>query len=143
MKTADQMAKAYLDAMSSGKASANYVQGINGYNGNPMALAASPEAMQRYVSGVQDSVNSGRRAAALNAASPATWKTNATTVGAQRLATGAQKAMPKIVAHFQKYAPVYAQMRSVVQGMPKGGMANAAARWNAAMQVLMAASGKS
>jgi hypothetical protein len=119
MKTAADMAAAYQRGMAN--ASQNYIAGINAVTVNPMQLAATDQAMQAYQNGVMRSVSSGRRAAALNAANPATWKTNAVTVGASRLVSGAQKAKPKVDAHFQKWQPIYAQASAAASALPKGG----------------------
>lgn len=141
MKTAQQAVANWLAAMGSQQTKTNYVNGINGFNGNPMAMAATPEAMTAYVDGVQRSVDSGRRAAALNAASVSDWKNNATTVGASRLASGAQKAQAKYAKNIAPYANVWPQMRAAARALPKGGLANAQARAAAALQVLMTAAG--
>lgn len=118
-----------------------YKDGINGFNGNPMALAATPEAMQAYLDGVQRSITSGKRANSLNQASAATWKNNAINVGAARLASGATKSQGKYATKITPYATVWPQMRAAARALPKGGFANAAARAAAALQVLMSAAG--
>lgn len=141
MKTADQAVANWLAQMGSATTKQNYVNGVNNFNGNPMAMAATPEAMQAYVDGVQRSVDSGRRAAGLNGASVADWKNNATTVGAQRLASGAQKAQAKYRKKIAPYAAVWPQMRAAARALPKGGLANAAARAAAALEVIMRAAG--
>ena len=138
MKTAEQMVAAYQAAMASPQTQTNYKNGINGYNGNPMALAATPESQALYSQNTQAAVTSGRMAAALNAASPQEWKQNATTVGAMNLASGARKAGPKQLRFYQKAIPIYAQMKSAAASLPKGGgLAGAQARANAALAVLM------
>lgn len=119
-----------------------YTEGINSVTESPMQKAATPEAMQAYQDGVMRSIQSGKRVAALQAAPLATWKQNATTVGAQRLASGAQKAQSKVQAHFQKWAPIYSQASqaaAAVQG-PKS-QATAMAKVAAALQVMMQAAG--
>ncbi len=141
MKTAEQMVAAYQRAMASPQTQQAYKDGINGFNGNPMALAATPEAEARFLDRVTRSVTSGRRSAALLAASPTDWKNNAVTVGAPALATGARKAGPKQLRFYQKAIPVYQQMKSAAAALPKGGLVNAQARANAALAVLMNAFG--
>src|SRR5690348_14084518 len=133
MKTAQQATANWLTAMGAATTRQRYIDGINGFTGNPMAMAATPEAMAAYVDGVQRSVDSGRRAAALNAASVADWKNNATNVGAQRLASGAQKAQAKYSKNIAPYANVWPQMRAAARAIPKGGLSNAAARSAAAL----------
>jgi len=132
----------WVGAMASPMTSQKYVAGINAYQGNPMALAASQEAEQRYIQGVTQSVSSGRRAAALNAASPTVWKQNAVNIGAPRLQSGGQKGKARYTAAMQKWAGVYASVSQACQQLPKGGIANAQARANLAIQMLMQAAGK-
>lgn len=142
VKTAAQAAANWQTAMTGGTAAAKYKAGIQNYSGNPMAAAASPESQALYAQNTAAAVNSGRMAAALNAASVDTWKNNAMTTGATNLAQGAKKGAPKYSAAANKLAGVWAQQRAAVQGMPKGGLANAQARANAALQIMMQAFGK-
>lgn len=135
-----QMAAAWKQGM--GSAGAKYTAGINKVTESPMAKAATPEAMQRYVDGVQRSVSSGKRAAALNASPLSTWKTNATTFGASNLAQGAQKGHPKYMAQAQKWAPILAQASqaaAAVTGPKSHGTAMAKVAAN--LQVIMTAAG--
>ena len=140
-KTAQQMADAYKQAMQSPTTAQRYKDGIAGYNGNPMAAAAQPDAQQRYAQNTQAAVASGKMAAKLNAVPVQTWKDNAMNVGAARLTSGAQKAMSKVQAHFSKWAPIYQQCSDAVKNMPKGGIANATARVQAVLQILMSNAG--
>ena len=141
MKTAQQATANWLAAMGSATTRTNYINGIQGFTGNPMQLAATPEAMQAYLDGVQNSVTSGRRAKGLAQTSAATWQQNAINVGAPRLASGAQKAQGKYNAKIAPYAAVWPQMRAASRALPKGGLANAQARAAAALQVIMQAAG--
>lgn len=140
-KTAAQAVANWLSAMGSPTTRQKYIDGINGFNGNPMALAAAPDAMQAYIDGVTRSVTSGKRANALNNASVTDWKNNATSVGAQRLASGAQKSQAKYAKGIAPYANVWPQMRAAARALPKGGLVNATARAAAALQVIMQAAG--
>lgn len=142
VKTAQQAADAWGAAMASPQTATNYKNGIAGYTGNPMAAAAAPDAQQRYVQNTAAAVASGRMASKLMAADPNAWRNNATTVGAQRLASGATKGKSKAMAAFTKLSPVWSQMQSAANSLPKGGLANAQARANAALAVLMQATGK-
>lgn len=142
MKTAQQMAAAWGAAMANPSTSTNYINGVKGVTESPMAKAATPEAQARYAQNTALAVSSGRMAARLNAVPLSLYQTNATTVGAQRLASGAQKAQPKVNAFFAQWAPIYAQASSAGQALPKGGMANALARVQAAIGVMMAAANK-
>jgi hypothetical protein len=121
-----------------------YTKGIQNYNGNPMAQAATPAAMQAYQAGVMDSVSSGRRAAALNAADPAAWKSNAVTFGAPALATGAKKAEAKQRKKMASAPALWQAQRDTVAAMPQGhDVASATARVSAAMNLAKQAFGKS
>ncbi len=140
-KTAEQAAQAYQQAMASGVTSQRYKEGVQAVNESPMAKAATPEATQRYLNGVNNSVSSGRRAQALLAVPLQRWKENATNKGSQRLASGAQAASDKVRQHFQKWMPIYNQVSETVKSMPKGGLANAQARSAQAIQMLMQAAG--
>lgn len=132
----------WLAALSGSAARQNYVDGINGTTVNPMQLAA--DADQLFLDRVTDSVNSGRRHRALMAASPQKWKENATGKGASRLAEGAKTAAPAVVAHFQKWDPIYEQARQAAAAIPKDGTtATAMRKVQAAMDVLKAAAGRS
>lgn len=141
MKTAQQAVGNWQSAMASPQTSQKYKDGINSTNVNPMALAASPEAMQNYLNGVQRSVDSGKRVRALNAASVADWKNNAIQYGATNLANGAKKAQAKYQRNIAPYAAVWPQMRQAAQALPKGGLANATARVQAALGVIMGVAG--
>lgn len=141
MKTAQQAVANWTAAMGSAQTRQNYVAGIQGYNGNPMQLAASDEAMQAYLAGVQRSIDTGKRVQSLNSASVADWKNNAVNFGANNLATGAKKAMTKYQRNIAPYAAVWPQMRAAARALPKGGIAAAQARAGAALQVLMQAAG--
>jgi hypothetical protein len=142
MKTAAQMASAYQAAMSNPQTAANYTQGVQSVTTSPTQTAADPASLQRYVMGTQQAVASGRMAAALQAVTLQQWQTAATQKGAPRLASGAQAASAKVSAFFQKWAPIYAQASQAAKALPKGGMANALARVQAAIQVMMSAAGK-
>lgn len=119
-----------------------YTKGINATTINPMAEAAKPDAMQRYAQNTADAAASGRMASKLMSTDVNSWKQNAATVGAQRLASGAQKGAPKQQAAAQRLAQVWQQQRAAVDAMPKGGYANAAARAAEAIRIMMAAHGK-
>lgn len=134
------MTQAWVKGLSG--AAQKYTEGINKVTESPMAKAATPEAMQRYVDGVQRSVSSGKRVQALQAAPLATWKQNATGEGASRLAGGARKGQAKYAAAAQKWAPILAQASAAaaaVQG-PKS-LSTAMAKVQANLGVIMAAAG--
>lgn len=141
-KTPDQMAAAWKASMQNPQTAQRYKDGINGTSVNPMELAASPDAEQLYLQNIQLAVSSGKRRDKLRAVPLARWKNNAINVGAASLSSGAVKAMDKVSAHFQKWGPIYAQASAAAKALPKGGMANAMARVQAAMQVMMSAAGR-
>ena len=141
MKTLQQAVDRWQKAMSSPQTAQNYKDGINATTVNPMAAASTPEAMQAYLDGVQRSITSGKRANSLAQADVATWKNNAITVGASRLASGATKTIQKYQKKIAPYAAVWPQMRAAARALPKGGLANAQARAAAALAVIMQAAG--
>lgn len=141
MKTAQQALQNWLKQMASPQTQQNYKDGINAVTVNPMQLAASQESMDAYISGVQRSVTSGKRAKSLQSADVNQWKANAVNVGATRLASGAQKAQNKYATKIAPYAAVWPQMRAAARALPKGGLANAQARAAAALTVIMNAAG--
>lgn len=119
-----------------------YIAGVNKVTESPMAKAATPQAMQKYLDNVQRSVQSGKRAAALNNSPLATWKANAVGEGANRLAGGARKGKSKVDAHFQKWAPIYSQASQAAEAVPYSpGVEGALAKSRANLQVIMGAAG--
>lgn len=142
-KSAAQAGANWISAMQGGQAATKYKQGVQNYNGNPMAEAAKPESQALYLQNTADAVNSGRMAARLNGADPNSWKQNALNIGAQNLANGAKKGAPKYQKMADKLANVWSQQRAAVQAMPKGGRGNAKARAAAALDIMMDAFNKS
>jgi hypothetical protein len=140
--TPDQIVKNWTGAMQSSATQQKYKDGVSRYNGNPMAQAASPEATQRYLNRVQESVASGKRQNRLNATPADRWKQNSVNIGAAAMSTGAQKGKAKVMEAAQKWAPIYAQASAEVAAMPKGGRAEAKARAARAIDILMDAAGR-
>lgn len=95
-------------------AGTKYTDGINSVTTAPGQLAAAQR--NAYVSGVQ--ANAAIWATKVASVDLATWKAAATGVGAQRLATGAQKGAPKMAAFMQAFLP---QLSSIVQSLPARG----------------------
>ncbi len=139
-KSAEQIAKRWQDAMASPQTAQRYRDGIDATTVNPMELAAQQD--QFYLQQVQASVTSGKRAQRLRETPLSAWKDGAKNKGAGRLSSGAQQSAPKYRAALQKWAPIYAQVSSEVAQMPKGGLANAQARANRAIEIMMAAAGR-
>jgi len=107
---------------------------------SPTQLAASPEAMQRYESGVQQSIASGKRVRKLQEVSLADYQ-SAATAKASNLGQGAKLSQAKYARAMQPFGQVYAQIQQRLAGMPKGGLANAMARSQVAIEALMQAAG--
>jgi hypothetical protein len=104
-----------------------YKKGIMAVTENPMQKAAA--RVDAYVAGVQ--AKAQHWAARLMATPMATWQGNAVAKGPQRLTDGATAAKPKVLAHMTAFLPVAAALKAQVASMPKGGRANAQARFNA------------
>lgn len=95
-------------------AGTRYTAGIQAVTTAPGQLAAAQKNL--YVQKVQES--SGVWAAKVAAVDLQTWKNAATTVGAQRLATGATKGAPKMQAFMSNFLP---QLSTIVGGLgPRG-----------------------
>jgi hypothetical protein len=139
---ASQILQNWQQAMANPATAAKYTAGINRVTVSPMEQAASSDAQQRYIQGTQAAVNSGRMANALRSVTLAQWKQQATTVGASGLARGATKGTPKYSQALQKWQAIYQEASNAASALPKGGMANATARWAAAVTVMMAAAGR-
>jgi len=140
--SAQEILKRYQDAMASAQTKARYIEGVNRYQGNPMERAASNEAEALFLTRVQDSVQSGRRRAALLAVPVQRWKGNSTGKGSERLQSGAKAASEKHGAVLQKWAGVYQDASNAAQSLPKGGLDAGMARCRAAAEVMMRAAGK-
>lgn len=88
-------------------ASENYKQGVMAVNESPTEKAA--QAADRYVMGVQQSVDSGRFQARLRRITLQDWKSAAINKGAGRLATGAAQAKEKYTQSMGNLLPYIAQ----------------------------------
>jgi hypothetical protein len=110
-----------------------YTKGIQSTTVDPAEAAIAQQP--RMLSGIQQAVTSGRWAAGLRrAAAKGTWKTNAITKGAQRLATGALQAKQKMMEHATAIYPVNQDIRNTIATMAKGGTENAVARIRVMLQ---------
>lgn len=143
MKTAQQASANWTSSMGSQQTKQKYIDGINSYSGNPMADAATPQAMAAYLDGVQRSIDNGKRLKSLQGANPTLWKSNAVGVGANNLVNGAKKGAPKYQTNIAPYAAVWPQMRAAARALPKGGLQNATNRVNAALSIIMGVAGTS
>ena len=91
-----------------------YTDGINSVAVAPGQLAANQK--NAYLAGVQ--ANANIWAAKVAAVDLQTWKNASTGVGAQRLASGATKGLPKMQAFMQNFLP---QLSTVVGNLPARG----------------------
>lgn len=140
--TAAQAAAKWKARMTDTTTRQGYIDGINAFQGNPMALAAAPDAQAKYKANTAAAVDNGRMAKKLMAADPGSWKQNATTIGANNLSSGATKGAPKAQKAYAILSPIWAQQRSAVAGMPKGGRSNAINRFQTALDIMLQGVGK-
>lgn len=135
--------KRYEEGMKSTQTKERYKSGIAKVTTSPMAQAASPENMEAYKRGVEESISSGRRADALNNASFADWKSNASGVGADRLQTGALKGKQKLARKAAALIQGFNDARSAAAAIVNDGTATAiASRVLAAVNAMKKAAGK-
>lgn len=90
--------------------------------------ASAAQALDRYLSGVQNAVSSGKMAAALNAVSLQDWQTAMTTKAVARIPAGVAAAQQKFTTFMDKWLPYQQQLSQRVAAMPKGSVADAQAR---------------
>lgn len=143
VKSAAAQNAAWLAAMQSPTAAQNYKAGVQGFSGNPMALAASPTAQARYLNSVTAAVQSGRMAAKLNAVPASYWQSQSLASGAMNLAAGARKGSAKQLAAAQRLQAIQQQASDAAAAIPSDGTAaTAIAKFSAALQIMMSAKGK-
>lgn len=99
-----------------------FKDGVNGVTISPMEKAAA--AQDRFLSGIQQAVSSGRWAAGLRSRTLEQWKASMTGKGAARIAGGVADAVPKMVAFMTTWLPLQQQLRDRVAAMPKGSVAD-------------------
>lgn len=136
VRSAADAAKNWADSMSSGVTQNKYKQGVSQVTESPMAKAATPEALNRYLEGVQRAVHSGKQAARLNATSLQSWQAAASGRGASNLAVGATKSKPKVDQAMQRLQPVWQAMRDAAAAVPKGPKGDLAAAQSRIMAAL-------
>ena len=101
-----------------GAAGPKYTAGIMAVKTAPGQLAAA--AKDRYVAGVNNNVN--KYAANVAKVTLPAWQELASGKGAQRLASGATAALPKVQAFMQGFLPV---LTGIVNSLPPRGDFNA------------------
>lgn len=141
VKTAAQASSAYVNGMAG--AGAKYSAGIDRVQVSPTQLAASDQAMQKYVAGVQASVSSGRRAAALGKVSLDQWKSAAKQKGAARIGTVSDLQKQRQSAAAQAWQGIWQQQSDAAAAVGGGkDIGTAMAKVQAALQIAMANKGK-
>jgi hypothetical protein len=101
VKSPAQAAQNWATAMA--QAGAKYTAGVQSSGKNPNALAAA--AVNNYAAGTANAVASGKFVAANQAVPPGAWQAGCVQKGAQRLASGAQAAQPKVNAMMSQLLP--------------------------------------
>lgn len=132
MKSAADWGTNYQKGMAS--ASTAYSAGIDGVTESPMAKAA--DNIDRMRAGLIQALDSGYTERQLRNASLTDWKAKAKTKGASALAAAGKLAAPKMARWAAIAQPLYAQAKSQIAAMPKGGRANAIARINAQLDAV-------
>ena len=134
-----EIAAKWSKAMSNPTTVANYKDGVANAAVKPQIAAADAQAMNDYVAGVQNSVSSGHRAAALSkSAQTNDWEEGCNTKGAAALASSGTRKLAKAQQAFNEWAAHYAEASdaaAAIQG-PKGDMSTAMAKVQAALSVL-------
>ena len=137
-KTAAQVAQKWkTNTSNSGTA---YRDGIEGVTVSPTAKAAL--AIDRQVQGVQRAAAEGRTQAALNNVTLSDWKAAAINKGLSRLTTGVQQAETKMARAMSVILPVAQQIKDHVATMPRGTLADSAARAMYAWEAMRAIKGR-
>lgn len=136
VKTPQQALDNYVRGMQGGAKA--YTDGINGYSGNPMALAASDKALADYAAACQRSVTTGHRSRRLLATNPAIWKANATGQGAANFVGSVNKSKTKLLAVYQGLQQVWQAQNQLKTSMPGADRGTGKARMNAAFDLMVA-----
>lgn len=103
-----------------------YTQGVQAVQTSPMEQAAAHQ--DAYVAGVQAAAQSGKWAAGLRSVSLQQWKDKTAQLGAQRLASGAAAATPKMQAALQVILPAAQAISDQVKQMPNSTLEDRIAR---------------
>jgi hypothetical protein len=142
VKTPEQMAQNWVTAMAAPSTSAAYRAGIANTAVNPMQLAASAEAQEKYANATAEAVRSGRMRERLNAVPKEYWQSQSDKIGAMNLANGGKKGQAKQLAWFRRAVSIYPQMKAASRAITGTGFSAASARSSAALRVLMEATGR-
>lgn len=98
-----------------GAATQKITDGVQGVQESPTAAAA--RHLDKYITGTQAAVSSGKMAAKLQAVSLQDWKT-ATLAKVSRVGSGAQAAKPKMLAFQTQWQPFLQNVRQQIKQMP-------------------------
>jgi hypothetical protein len=144
VKTPEQMAQNWVTAMGSAATSQAYKTGIQNCAVNPMQRAASQEAQSKYANATAEAVSSGRMASQAQRGAQGVL---AIAVGrGRRLEPHAQRGQERpaqaagVVS--ARRVSIYPQMRAAARAISGTGLSAAQARSNAALAVLMQATGR-
>lgn len=108
-----KLAAAWASGMSG--AGTKYTAGVMAYDGNPGDAAVANRA--GMVANFNAATQPGGKWERNVVAGGRIWKTNASTIGATNLATGAQKGSPKMQRYFAAAGTVIAQMVQEVRAL--------------------------
>lgn len=115
-------------------AKSKIIAGVNAVTVAPTQKAAA--AVDKYLSGVQEAVNSGRYVKRLQAVTLADWKDSLINKGMKNLDNGVRQGENKVVKFMDQYLPFIRQASARIQQMPSGGRANAMDRVSANLDAL-------
>lgn len=110
----------------------SFKAGVNAVQTAPTQLAA--QAADRYLTGIQNAVASGRWQQGLNRVTLESWKDAMIAKALPRIATGVNAAKPKMAEFMDRWLPYQEQLRSRIRTMPKGTLADSQARAAFAIQ---------
>lgn len=117
-------AKKWKDRLSG--ATQDVIDGINRVTESPMQKSAAAE--DKWFQNIQKAHTSGKRKRALLNVSLETWKNQAATVGAPRIASGASAAEGKVAKFYDKLFPFQETLQNKIKGMPDISLSDSVAR---------------
>jgi hypothetical protein len=117
-------------AQNLGNATQHIQAGVAAVTQAPGQKAAAQKAL--WLSQIQ--ANADKWARNVSAVPLSAWQDAMTTKGINRIASGAQAAIPKMTNFLTQFLPYVEQGRQQVASMPKGGMGNSEARMVAMMR---------
>jgi hypothetical protein len=115
-KSASQVAQKWAQRLSNSTEAIK--QGIQAVTVSPTEKAAAQS--QRYLEGITRAVTTGKWQASLRAVSLDQWRRAILEKGVNRIATGAQAAIPKMEKFMQEFLPYVAGVQQELESMPRG-----------------------